>query len=214
MSAGKLRAPLSAAERQRLLELEAAIAPDLRAFERVGRALLEIQKGRLYRADYDTWEDYCRCRWGIGARRGYQLVVFAAVADDVRTIGAQSPNERQARELADLPAIDRQEVWEEATGAGQPTPTAARLRELVEGRLPPEEQLQALRDSEAAILDRRPAPQGRTRQVGGEDRGGRLDQIGRLTGRVRKLVEGLGGDGEECLQVLDKFEEALGRVAA
>ena len=47
----------------RLPELEAVIERGLATFIEVGKALMEIQDGRLYRETHATFEDYCRQRW-------------------------------------------------------------------------------------------------------------------------------------------------------
>ena len=53
-------------EETRLEELETIIKEDLRGFIRVGMALQEIKKTRLYRGKYNEWKDYLKAEWEIG----------------------------------------------------------------------------------------------------------------------------------------------------
>jgi hypothetical protein len=200
---------LTRPERNRLLELESAVEAGLQTFHAVGRALLEIRDSRLYRSAYKTFEEYCRQRWGFSRQHALRLIDAADVQEDLTPIGVTLGHESQARELVPLDPQQRRDVAQEAHAGG--STTAARLRNLTAkalASLPPEEQRELVEASEAKIMA------GRPKQVGGEDRSGRLGQIGRLTKRVRKLVEGLGGDGEDALVYLGHFELAIGRVAA
>lgn len=93
---------VSMAETVRLTELEAVIADGLPTFARVGAALLEIRDDRLYRGSHDTFEAYCRERWGVG--RNYVNKTIAA-AEVVRLVGTDVPiptSEAVARELVPL----------------------------------------------------------------------------------------------------------------
>ena len=58
---------------------------------------MEIRDSRLYRADFNTFEDYCRERWDFTRQRAHQLTEAAEVSTMVDV-----QNERQARELAPL----------------------------------------------------------------------------------------------------------------
>lgn len=114
----------------RLQELEEVIGRGLKTFVAVGDALIEIRDSRLYRETFETFEDYCRERWGFTDRRARQLI-------DAAQIGTTVPveNERQARELARLGNSDeRRETWLEVESSGERV-TAASLREVVERRL-------------------------------------------------------------------------------
>lgn len=80
-----------------LANAERVIENGLATFLKVGSALTEIRDGRLYRADYETFEAYCQGRWGFTSRRARQLI-------DAAEIGTVVPvaNEAQARALASL----------------------------------------------------------------------------------------------------------------
>lgn len=56
------------------------IYPDAKSFvefTEVGRALLEVRDGRLYRDRYATFETYCHDRWGLNPAASAQLVEIA-----------------------------------------------------------------------------------------------------------------------------------------
>ena len=83
-------AGLNEVETVRLSQLEATISTGMQTFVDVGRALLEIRDGQLYRQEFGTFEDYCRDRWGIARRTAYQLIGAVQVVENVRH-GAQTP---------------------------------------------------------------------------------------------------------------------------
>lgn len=111
--------PLTPAEVDLLAEHELTISQGLQAFVAVGLALVEIRDKKLYRSEFKTFEDYCRNRWDIGARRGEQLMSAAKVAEEMRTTGSQIvvENERQTRALAMIPPHLRDEVIEKLKDA-------------------------------------------------------------------------------------------------
>ena len=112
---------LSRAESIALADCERVIERGMKTFMEVGMALAAIQQNRLYRAQYDTFEEYCAERWGFTGRRGRQLIEAAAIGTIVPI-----DNEGQARELAKVPDAERAEVLAEArerTG-GKPTAKA------------------------------------------------------------------------------------------
>ena len=54
-----------------LEQCEADIERGSSAFLKVGNALLEIQDGELYADEYESFEEYCRKRWGFSRSTGY-----------------------------------------------------------------------------------------------------------------------------------------------
>lgn len=62
-------APLMHEEVISLASHEAVLERGLATFVEVGDALQTIKLNRLYRMHYETFEDYCRERWGIGRDR-------------------------------------------------------------------------------------------------------------------------------------------------
>jgi hypothetical protein len=86
----------------------------------------------LHRESHETFEDYCRKRWGFTKARANQLIGAAEIAGDMATTVAIPPrNERQARELARIPAEQRAGVWERAVSERGTEVTAADIRRVV-----------------------------------------------------------------------------------
>ena len=98
----------------------------------VGTALLEISDRRLYRETHSTFEEYCRDKWKVTARRAYQLCeaaeVVKALPENVNNCShSLIQNEGQARELARVPVENRVAVLEAAGDNGKVT--AATIRQ-------------------------------------------------------------------------------------
>jgi hypothetical protein len=113
-------APLSTREEELLKRLEAAIEEHLKGFKIVGQALTIIRDERLYRIEYDTFEEYCAVEWEISRPRAYQLTQCYMVLNNLSTMVdiSGSPkfsilpeNERQTRPLTILPMEQHGEVW-------------------------------------------------------------------------------------------------------
>lgn len=136
--------PLAQVEQQTLERCEAVIGQGRETFLQVGAALSEIQHGKLYRAHYDTFEEYCRDRWDMGRGRAYQLMSSSKVASELSTMVDKPPkNEREAREIAKSAPADRPRVIERATElAGDQPRTAKHIErareEIAAPDLPPE----------------------------------------------------------------------------
>ncbi len=120
-------APLEMVERNDLQYLEQIIEKGVKTFIEVGEALAKIRDGRLYRESHDTFESYCRDRWGFTKSYANYMV---SSAEAVKSLSPQTATivatESQARELAKVPKERREEVIQraqEATG-GKITATA------------------------------------------------------------------------------------------
>lgn len=88
----------------RLMECERVIERGLNTFVEVGAALLEIRDNRLYSDGYNTFEHYCRERWGMSRIHAHRLIEAADVTNNLLPMGNILPtSERQARPLAGLP---------------------------------------------------------------------------------------------------------------
>lgn len=109
-------AALSKTGERRLADAEAIIERGEKTFMEVGKALFRIRDERLYRADFDTFEDYCQGRWHWTARRGRQLMEAAEIGTIVPVA-----NEGQARALKGLDPDEAIEVFEAAKAAGPVT---------------------------------------------------------------------------------------------
>jgi hypothetical protein len=136
--------PMTDAEKARLYKAERVIETTMAsAYEKIGQALAEIRDGRLYRADFASFDDYLKERWHdkLSRRSADRFIVAAQVAAEVRPIGL-SLTESQARELAPLrdePDKLRQvasAVAERSQAAGQAV-TAALITEVRDEIAPP-----------------------------------------------------------------------------
>lgn len=126
---------LSTIEADELARHEAVIKRGLTSFLEVGNALLAIRDGRLYRAEFGTFEDYCRERWGISRSRAYRLIDASEVAEDLSPMGDKPDSERQVRPLKALPREDRAEAFAEAKAKANGKPTAKEVKAVVDHRL-------------------------------------------------------------------------------
>ncbi|MCG8599559.1 MAG: hypothetical protein MI807_05410, partial [Verrucomicrobiales bacterium] len=103
---------LSESERARFEENEAAIHNGLLSFVEMGFALIDIRASRLYREHYDTFEAYCRNRWGFTRQRAFQLIGGAEKADYLSTaVDIEPTNEAQVRPLIGLSDDQAVEAW-------------------------------------------------------------------------------------------------------
>lgn len=143
---GEADGDLSEAEVDELSAAEAEIADALRGmlrdYLRVGRSLRRIRDRRTYRADYRTFEDYCKRRWGFTPQHAGMLMRAATTVESLETIVSVAPvRESQVRELTRLEANDqRVRVWESALAAAEGDPekvTAKMVRAEVDKFLPP-----------------------------------------------------------------------------
>jgi hypothetical protein len=70
---------MSISEQETLHACEETIRQNLSGFLEVGNALLTIQRGRLYRAKHERFEDYCRSEWDFGKSYAHKLINGAQV---------------------------------------------------------------------------------------------------------------------------------------
>lgn len=107
---------LAVTDRKDFTKLDSVIAKGLATFVDVGRALLEIRDRKLYRENYETFEQYCSQRHQLEERRAYQLMDSASIVEDLKKLnhGSTFPsNERQCRELLCVPDDALPTVWQE-----------------------------------------------------------------------------------------------------
>ena len=108
----------------------------MEAFLEVGTALTKIRDTRLYKAEFRTFEDYCRQRWDMTRQYANQLISSVHVVNSLETIVSKPTAESQVRPLSQLPTRERSAAWEEAVrSAPNGKPTAAKVQEVVNSRL-------------------------------------------------------------------------------
>jgi hypothetical protein len=130
---------LSVVEKSRIEVLEDKVKTGLRTFYEVGSALMEIREGRLYRAKYKTFEEYCREKWDIVASRARQLIASAETYENIKSVTKVTPlTERQTRPLVSLTPGEQREVWGRVIESTPPEEITARVVEReIERLFPP-----------------------------------------------------------------------------
>ena len=113
---------LTGDELEILWACEDKIAHGLKAFLEVAEALHTIRTQRLYREDYPNFTTYCREKWNLTDRHARNLanawdVLVTIDPDPIGNAELLPQNERQARELKQVPHDRRTEVWETAVAA-------------------------------------------------------------------------------------------------
>jgi DNA N-6-adenine-methyltransferase (Dam) len=149
-SIDRLLTSLTPSESSRLVALEAVVERGMETFIEVGSALMEICDSRLYRETHETFESYCRERWGKGRRWAYQMIDAAAVCAIAHRANLPAPaNESQARALA--PLLDDEvifvEVYRELRERYGERLTAARIRTAVDERMHYDQTVRSLMSS-------------------------------------------------------------------
>lgn len=120
---------LSLQESQRLADCEKIIESGFQTFVDVGNALLEIRDSRLYRQDFDTFEEYCRERWKMTKPHAHRLICAAETVANLVPVGTVPTTERQVRPLSKLAPDQQREAWSIASRIS-PSPTAAQVEEV------------------------------------------------------------------------------------
>ena len=109
-------------EKNELETLEGIIGREMGSFMAVGNALLTIRNSKLYREEFQSFNDYCNFRWGMGRHNAHHLMRGSQVATNLLTTGQQlctpceiqPTSERQIRPLTPLEPEQQREVWGEA----------------------------------------------------------------------------------------------------
>jgi len=109
--------PLTSSEKRRKQELETIVKAGLQEFLRVGQALAEIRNRRLYRTEFQTFEQYVRAKFGLARSSADQLIRSASTAQCLLDAGAELPpgtTESVIRPISALPddADLKSAVWE------------------------------------------------------------------------------------------------------
>jgi hypothetical protein len=113
----------------RLTELEQVIEQGLSTFVSVAHALNEIRESKLY--PQDSFDAYCKERWGFTQGRASHLIVAGDVYKDIsHIVEPHDTNEGQMRELAKIPREERELIYTLAYEATGGKPTASNIRSL------------------------------------------------------------------------------------
>lgn len=123
--------PLNAKEKKRYEICTQAVLEALEKQFDAGIALIEIRDQKLYREEFDTFDNYCDSVLKITRQRAYQLIEATEVKEGLPAkAAAQITNESQARVLSSVPEEHRAQVVAEASKEGKVT--AAGLKAAAE----------------------------------------------------------------------------------
>lgn len=87
----------------------------MKTFLEVGEALWKIREGKLYRAQFGTFEEYCDKRWNITKRRAYQLMDASEAVNSLpEKVKNFTQTESHAAALSKVEPERRAEVVEKA----------------------------------------------------------------------------------------------------
>lgn len=152
---------LTPLDHDRLAACEETISAGLNTFMDVGSALATIRNERLYRAKFETFEDYCRSKWSMSRQRANQLIDATSIVGDLATNVVKPTHESQVRPLSALPPAERADAWKEATDtAPAGKVTAAHVQSVVDRRTG-----EVIEDAEI-VTTKRVGNGGRQRQPG------------------------------------------------
>jgi hypothetical protein len=132
-------AKLTDQERSEFERYKETISKGRDTFLEVGRALVAIRDGRLYREDYGTFEECCLKIWNISRAEGYRLIQDAEIYADLSPNGdielAIPPTKAQLRALAQAEPKERAAVYAEAMKeAGDRPATGKHVKDAVARR--------------------------------------------------------------------------------
>ena len=131
---------LTTTERGELEAQEVIIERGIGTFMEVGNALLVIRDGRLYRAGYGTFEDYCRERWGMNRAHANRLIAASKVVENLDPMGAIPIGERETRPLTRLEPEQQRAAWQRAIETAPASGiTAGHVQRVVDDMSRPEQ---------------------------------------------------------------------------
>ena len=98
----------------RLGKLEKVIERGLGTFYEVGAALKEIRDEKLYGQFHESFEDYCKERWGMALRYAQFHIRSSETVVNLKANNCSClpANESQTRPLTRLAGADQQEAWQ------------------------------------------------------------------------------------------------------
>lgn len=129
---------LTTIEQSRLAALEATITAGQVTFVAVAAALSEIRDTKLYRANYPTFDAYCRQKWGWSRIHAHRLIEAGQTVSALPA-GNKVKTESQARVLASVPPAQQNKVLAQAAAAAESEarPMTARHIQAAKATLPP-----------------------------------------------------------------------------
>ena len=117
-------------EREILQKHETTIKKGLNTFVEVGQALLEIRENKLYRIEYNTFEEYCQEKWQMPSRVARRLISSKKTMDNLGPVGPKPTSERQVRPLTSLEPEVQNAAWQETVEKHGDKITAKKVQEV------------------------------------------------------------------------------------
>lgn len=125
--------PLPPDLQKELDEIEVTLKSGWDTFVAVGSGLATVNRKRLYRAKYLTFEAYCLGELGFSRAYSYNLIGSSEVKSQlssIEDIAVKPANEAQCRELIHVPKEKRPEAWKRALEAAGQQPLTAEIIHL------------------------------------------------------------------------------------
>ena len=131
-------APLSDEDRTELDILQHQIDESKEAFLQMVRAMKVIHEKRLYREQFDTFEDYCRVTLGMDKRYAYYHINAARVIESLQeqqgehSVHILPTSESQVRCLKQFNSEQQRKLWDESVkAAGNKVPSRSVVERVV-----------------------------------------------------------------------------------
>ena len=127
------KTPLTATEARRFAACKKQISEGLQTCFDTGLALTEIRDSKLYREDFNTFDEFCRQTYQFGKAYAYRLIGSSEIKQDIEsrspTAAKLITNEQQARALAEVPPGDQVKLLKDlARDGGVVTADAIRAK--------------------------------------------------------------------------------------
>jgi ParB family chromosome partitioning protein len=137
-------------ESHELERCEVVIKQGLNTFIEVGEALFLIRDKRLYRREFNTFEDYCQEKWALSKPYVNRIIAASQTFTNLAPIGVILPNtESQVRPLTSLEPEIQKEVWKEVVKQSEETRqpiTAAKVQSVVNDWKPVNEEVKEAKE--------------------------------------------------------------------
>jgi hypothetical protein len=134
-------------ESHELERCEVVIKQGLKTFIEVGEALFIIRDKRLYRREFNTFEDYCQEKWTLSKPYVNRIIAASLTFNNLTPMGAILPeSERQVRPLTNLEPEIQKEVWKEVVETHGENITAAKVQSVVNDWKPVNQEIKEVKN--------------------------------------------------------------------
>ena len=137
-------------ESHELERCEVVIKQGLNTFIEVGEALFIIRDKRLYRREFNTFEDYCQEKWSMPRQHVNRMISGYKIVNHLEPMGSILPeSERQVRPLTSLEPEIQKEVWKEVVKQSEETRqpiTAAKVQSVVNDWKPVNQEIKEVKN--------------------------------------------------------------------